>query len=273
MLANCVIPRTELALELVSRRFHVPGSKVVPKPLPSPIDQVTTLDCYKQQDGSYLCDGIEGGGGGGGDGSYCQKYPSDRACTGGDPEDGWTDPCAGDYNCEEGGGGSTPCSTCSPTAPKPCQTGDSTIDDPAVQIGYRNLWAASNVDANLAQRTERGGWIVRTPTGNFQVEEWTDMAGNFCGMSGSPPPPYGGTVVGFIHTHPYSVGETVLNCEWQVVTYEGKPSDADRRTSAQLGPQFGFGTGLPGYILDKNGLVKFVGWTEVVDQRHNRCGY
>jgi hypothetical protein len=270
LLANCVIPRTELALEMVSRRFHVPGSKVVPKPLPSPIDEVTTLDCYKQTDGSYICDGVKGGGGGDG-GSICQQDPSHWACTGG--EQPVVDPCEEDRSCEEEGAGSTPCSTCSPNAPEPCNTGDATIDDPAVQIGYRNLWAASNADANLAQRVERGGWIVRTPSGSFQVEEWTNMSGNYCGMSGSPPPPYSGTIVGFIHTHPYSVGEDVVNCEWQIVKYEGKPSSADRATSAQLGPQFGYGTGLPGYILDKNGIVKFVGWTEVVDQRHNRCGF
>ncbi|MEW5927266.1 MAG: hypothetical protein AB1941_07270 [Gemmatimonadota bacterium] len=142
-----------------------------------------------------------------------------------------------------------------------------------MQIGYRNLWAASNADANLAQRTERAGWIVRTPSGSYHVEEWTHMSGNFCGMSGSPPAPYGGTIVGFVHTHPYAVGETVLNCEFQIVTYEGKPSDQDRSTSVQLGQAVGYGIALPGYILDKNGIVKFHGWTQLVDERHNRCGF
>lgn len=117
VLANCVIPRTELAVEMVSRRFHVPGGKVVSKPLPTPIDEVTTRDCYKQMDGSYICDGVSGGGGdggGGGGGSFCQRYPYDRACTGGGPTEPYIDPCAGDYNCDPGGGGSTPCADCNP---------------------------------------------------------------------------------------------------------------------------------------------------------------
>ena len=76
-----------------------------------------------------------------------------------------------------------------------------------------------------------------------------------------------------VHTHPYSVGEDVVNCEWQILPYKGEPSEKDRRASADLGPQFGYGSGLPGYILDANGITKFVGLASYLDQRHTRCGF
>jgi len=151
-LANCVIPRTALALQMVSRRFHTGGSSVASDPGAEPIGEVTTQDCNWNGE-MFVCDGLVVVAP---RAPFCVEHPNDPACTGGYPKEPYVDPCEGDYNCEPGGGGSNPCTTCSPNAPVPCQTGDATIDDPAVQVDYRNLWNMSNADANLAQRVERG---------------------------------------------------------------------------------------------------------------------
>jgi hypothetical protein len=84
--------------------------------------------------------------------------------------------------------------------------------------------------------------------------------------------PAGGTVVGFVHTHAYAVGENVLNCSWQIVPYQGKASSADIKMGLTLGNQLGLGGApLPGYVIHGNGIHEFA--KESPTQDFSRCGY
>jgi hypothetical protein len=182
-------------------------------------------------------------------------------------------PTSGDPGTGSGGGGGSPPPPDS--AATPCVvTGGAVQDSPDVQAGFKVLWTASNPDAGLVQRSERGGWIVRTSTG-FRVEAWTGVSLGYCGMEGEVPYPAEGpgAIVGYVHTHPYMLEEDVLNCENQVVTYHGTPSDPERANSYNLGRDLGWPGPLPGYILDKNGIRTFQGWNTALDGSAPRCGY
>jgi hypothetical protein len=85
-------------------------------------------------------------------------------------------------------------------------------------------------------------------------------------------------VVGFIHTHPYSVGEIVLVCDASgnvtgARPYDGTPSEPDRQTSVALGLALGRGEPLAGIILDANGIRVFKGEGTEVIADVPRCGY
>jgi|GEM_PF-1939418 len=267
VLANCIVPRTIPAVRQMNRFFKAPPHTGIPAEGGQPDGEIIVLGgCSEDVTEGCVIVGDPGG-------SEPPPPSEEPKCDINTTQNCDNYPGTGDGGDPGGSsGGNDPCSSCEPP-PAPCSTGDQTIDDPAVQAGYKELWAASNPNGNLYQRVEAAGWVVRTPNGTFAIESWNIQGANYCGWSGTPPAATQGTVVGFVHTHPYAVGENVLNCEGQVVTYTGEPSLADRQTSAQLGPSYGYGSGLPGYILDKNGLTKFVGYTEVVDQRYSRCGY
>jgi hypothetical protein len=80
--------------------------------------------------------------------------------------------------------------------------------------------------------------------------------------------------VGFVHTHPYQVGENIVDCSLRSVqTYDGTPSDVDRKTSVALGNHFGLGRPLPGYIIDKDGYYRYDGQGNTATPRRARCGY
>lgn len=172
------------------------------------------------------------------------------------------------------GDGGTTTPTQPPPDTVPCATGDEVVDDPTVQGGVDELWRDSNYgpNVNLADRTEQGGWLVQTANG-YQVVRWTQLQTSWCGAEGEEPFPTSGTVVGFVHTHPYALGETVVSCEWTIETYMGDPSSVDRALSMQLGQALGRSEGLPGYIVDANGITRFVGEDDSEDRRHARCGY
>lgn len=174
------------------------------------------------------------------------------------------------------GGGTTPPPP-EGTDPDSCKTGNAVVDDPVVNAGFEALWEQSNFDAPLADRLEAFGWVVKTATG-YRIE--IVGTGNFCGYTGVAPwPPEGGSaIVGFIHTHPYTVGETVLSCGASgningAVDYPGTPSDFDRNLSVALGQQLGRGQPLPGLVLDANGIRSFEGWDAAVETSYGRCGY
>lgn len=163
-----------------------------------------------------------------------------------------------------------------PSDPEPgdtCNTGDQVVDDPSVTQGLQDLWAQSNPDANLAQRRETAGWIVQTAAGYSIVPIATASASFGCAEFDVQPPAKG-TVVGFVHTHPYQVDETIIDCEMtSVQDYTGTPSDQDRATSLALGSYFGQPAGLPGYIIDKDGYYRFEGSRYTATPRLPRCGY
>lgn len=71
-----------------------------------------------------------------------------------------------------GGGGSEP--PPDSTADKPCATRDSILNSPAVQAGFTDLWSKSNPDAEMSQRYEKGGWIIRDATGRYTVQPFPD---------------------------------------------------------------------------------------------------
>jgi hypothetical protein len=64
-----------------------------------------------------------------------------------------------------------------------------------------------------------------------------------------------------------------VDCDWKIATYRGDASEADRRTSVQLGQELGKGAALPGYILDQDGTYYFKGQTLTATPRGPRCGY
>ena len=173
-----------------------------------------------------------------------------------------------------GGGGTQPPSPPPPSEPiDTCKTGDVVIDDPSVSAGLQNLWAQSNPDANLAQRRETAGWIVQTAAG-YSIASITTSSANFgCAEFTVQFPTYG-TVVGFVHTHPYQVDETVSDCDLRSVQdYTGAPSDEDRVASKLLGNALGRTEPLPGYIIDKAGYYRFEGSRYTATPRLPRCGY
>lgn len=167
-------------------------------------------------------------------------------------------------------------STC-PSEPPPadtCKTGDPIVDDPQVSEGLASLWAQSNPDANLYQRVEKAGWIVEYPAGQFSIMQFTGTERFGCGDYRNVPMPAQGTVVGFVHTHPYAVGENIADCSMRSVqTYDGTPSDVDRKSSVALGNHFGLGRPLPGYIIDKDGYYRYDGQGNTATPRRVRCGY
>lgn len=170
------------------------------------------------------------------------------------------------------GGGTEPL----PSEPEPgdsCSTGDPIVDAPTVSQGLRDLWARSNPDANLAQRREAAGYIVQTAAGFAIVPITTTSAGFGC-VEFTANFPATGTVVGFVHTHPYQVDETIIDCDLTTVqAYTGAPSDADRRASSLLGSLLGRSGPLPGYIIDKDGYYRFDGAGNTATPRIPRCGY
>jgi hypothetical protein len=163
-----------------------------------------------------------------------------------------------------------------PNPEPPCETGNPHLDSAKVEEGMKNLWGKSNSNDNLFARKEQAGWIVRTATG-YRIHDWNfnaEYRGN-CGdsfdVSTTYPPEGMGAIVGFVHTHPYDVGENILDCNGNIVTYDGTPSDADRTSSYDLGRILGRSGPLKGYILDKNGIRTFEG-ANTLDSI-SRCGY
>jgi hypothetical protein len=142
--------------------------------------------------------------------------------------------------------------------------------------GFTQLWQASNAGADLGQRREAYGWIVKTATG-YRI----DMLGTttFCGGNlDFPYPPEGpDAIAGFIHTHPYSVGEAIVACDTSgslsYSEYQGEPSTIDRNTSIALGESLGRTQPLAGLVLDANGIRLFVGNDANMNLSIDRCGY
>jgi hypothetical protein len=218
------------------------------------------------------------------DPAECDPYMSLTWCDGGgdcvttqpahtDDPDPLT-PNAGSTGCPGGGGVVPPPSPPPPNEPgDTCNTGDAVVDDPKVSDGMKDLWARSNPDANLAQRRETAGWIVQTASG-FSIAPITTTSSSFGCAAFTANFPTSGTVVGFVHTHPYQVDETIVDCDLTTVqSYTGAPSDADRRASAALGSLLGRSDPLPGYIIDKDGYYRFVGTSNTATPRLPRCGY
>lgn len=172
-----------------------------------------------------------------------------------------------------------------PTSANPdsCKTPVALINDVAKDEGLARLWTASNPSASIGERREKAGWIVRDAQGVVRVREW-NLPSTVCGMDGTPPEPPEGwaSIIGFVHTHPYKVGEPIPVCGSnmnQVTgfnTYLGVESDADKETSKIFGqeiPWSGRPAPLPGIYLDNDAVQKFVGSDSNQHQGAQRCGY
>ncbi len=213
--------------------------------------------------------------------SWCQER--DEPCTASTPRDPRPDDFATVSGCP--GPGSGPGAGGAPPSPPPandrpialadtCHTGDPVVDDPQVSEGLRDLWMRSNPDANLAQRRETAGWIVEHPAGQFIIVPIATMSSNFGCADFMVQVPAHGTIVGFVHTHPYQLDETIVDCEFtNVGDYTGAPSNADRTASEMLGNLLGRSDPLPGYIIDKDGYFRFQGTRYTATPRLPRCGY
>lgn len=188
----------------------------------------------------------------------------------------------GDYDAGggSGGGGGTKGPMCpdgncdSPLPADTCRTGDPIVDDPQVSQGLATLWNQSNPDANLYQRVEKAGWIVEYPVGQFSIMQFTGTERFGCGDYRNIPLPARGKVVGFVHTHPYEVGEMIVDCNLRnLQAYDGTPSEVDRKSSVALGNYFGLGRPLTGYTIDKDGYYRYDGQSNTATPRRQRCGY
>ncbi len=165
------------------------------------------------------------------------QYISAWEPIGGDgPGGGWNgggdddDPCAPAENggipfgCGGGGG---------PTFPDedPCETDDEVIDQLAAAGELDAIWEASNADAPALERRERGRWIVRGANGDLA---FVDIGGQSmeCGINTGPMPT---NAVGFVHTHPFGIGENNVGCALQELIDDGIPmAMVDMMRSGQI---------------------------------------
>lgn len=264
-LANCVIPRTRSAVALMNRRFRIPGSRPVLKPVQEPGD-ITIQECYQTGENQFYCDDL------GGPPPEDDDPPEDNL-----PCDPWTG-CGSDPDDGGRNGGSSPCSTCE--AATPCSTGNSVIDSQVVQDAFNLLWQASDYELPQPQRREQGGWIFRDADGTYRFEtfppEWERKPCSIEVPPGTLPPP---GAVGWAHTHPFSNGEKMTECDWQEIpglgkfpiAYRNAPSQGDDEATKFWRSQ---GYDILGYMIDADRITVFNGdGTPQSETPYTRCGY
>lgn len=269
----CIIPNTKRAIARLDGYLKVDRSTQGSRSAP-----VARYDCV---DGVCGLEGLTATGcTWGGVWPNCYSKPASLAqmqcgaldpyCSGGgttgDPEGGWTGEGTGD----------------SPNPPPPpCRTGDAALDAPPVQAAFGDLMTRSHPEAEMANRLEKGAWIIQTPAGysaQLFPETWTLGP---CGieMPANTVPPAG--AVAWVHTHPYAYGEELTSCDKTAVTiggvtflapltYTNDPSEPDGAVSSRFN--------LTGYILDKDKITRFEGDPASpskfrITQRVDRCGY
>lgn len=268
--ANCTIPRDARAADWLTREFR--GGPVPPG---SESDGASLLAC---RDGEICLAPIEA--------TVCQyrgTYPNCKPPLAGD-----VPPCYDGGGCGGGDpistGGSGPiCEDCYPEdEDPPCETGNPMLDSPEVQRGMDQLWEASDADAPMADRRERGGWILKNSLGEYSFRafpsEWTIGA---CGINAPAytVPPAG--TVAWVHTHPYHTGEPLTACDPERVMVGGvtflaytRYSNDPSRPDGELAVRWN----LPGVIIDHDKVTQYKGEPSsrdrfTVTSRHNRCGY
>lgn len=198
----------------------------------------------------------------------CDVNPFGQECTGPYGDGGGYSSGGGDGG--SGGDGSGDSSD-PDAATDPCNTGDPLIDSPEVQAGFDSIWAQSNYspEAPQSERREVGGWIIQTASG-YSFQQFTNVETKPCGID-LPPDGKPANAVGFVHTHPWAIGEKQTSCEPIMFAgrafypeYKGESSNWDDKAAEALN--------LPGYILDANGITKF-DKSGATLARHDRCGY
>lgn len=277
ILANCYIPDSPNAAAWLTRQFR--GGPVAD-------EDVALLAC---PEGTVCLDELEV--------KACQWRGTWPNCK--PPLSSDIPPCYDGGGCGGGdpiptGGTGPVCEDCFPDEEPPCRTGDPVLDDPAVQDGFSDLWEASNPDASDPNaRQERGGWIVREPTGALKVVAFSDVTYGGCTIYAndgySPNPP--GNAVGWVHTHPFGFDEIAYACgfvDWGgtglriIPKYRGQVSSGDALVGDRINQRLQ-AVGKPtvdGYMIDKGGIKRFtpvaasatVG-VAVLRGVHARCGY
>jgi hypothetical protein len=272
--ANCRVPRTPEAIAFMDRRLGVEGRRRRRAAREKDDGTAGTMyyqDCYYDSQGRRVCPLEE---------IIVTPPPYYRAP---EPYDPWSQTpcwinCAGGASQGYNDGNGYGWDPGTPPQPEgPCQTGDEFLDSPVVSQGFTEMWQASNASAALGDRKEQFGWIVKTETG-YRIHILG--AGNVCGADFIPvaPPEGYDAVAGFIHTHPYTVGEIIPKCgaDGRITgfgPYSGEPSSFDEAASVQLGNLLGRAAPLAGLILDANGIRVFVGSDESKSLSIDRCGY
>jgi hypothetical protein len=175
---------------------------------------------------------------------------------------------------------------CSENPPPPpadtCNTADSVIEDPSIQAAFDTVWNQSNFGAPMADRREQGGWIFSDGSGGFRFEPfpaaWTRGPCSIDVPPGAMPP---ANAVGWVHTHPYTRGERLTECDWQPtpigkfpVDYNGLTSEDDDNLQARWRAATPAGASFTGYMIDADQITKFTGeGTLDTEQKFPRCGY
>lgn len=135
------------------------------------------------------------------------------------------------------------------------------------------MWGASQADGQQVNRREVPGWIVKNSDGTYSFQRVSPDAGitsDPCQVTVTtvPVPP---NAHAWVHTHPYSRGETMTECLG--TQYIRGASEEDVSTVRQLSETQG--REIIGYIIDKDGIMKYTRDTRA--NRHDgfvrRCGY
>lgn len=211
------------------------------------------------------------------------------SCSGSGNDDGgssdWPDdPDWGDDDNNDGGGGSEDCDETAfdggctdwTEEPETCQTGNSVIDDTAVQGAMEQVWLDSYspsynpFDDN--DRRERM-FMVTAESSGYQVEEFEP------GPNTSPCHFDGGrisipsNIVALFHTHPFGDGDSVdaTGCPPR---YDGDfVSQADRNLVEEIANNIAL-PAIPMYVMDKDKIrVLDSSDTSQYSQIINRCGF
>lgn len=257
--ANCRIPNTPKAVQFMDRRLGVDRRRKSRIGGEGDLASQQSWPCPTE---GCLLEGII---------AYGYRYPPPGYPT----DDGWDgteDPWSTWGDSYSYMGSNEYPEPYEPNVADPCNTGDVYLDDPVIGSGMNDLWQRSNADAMLLSRKEQLGWIVRTATG-YRIQYLGEA--NFCGGDFDVPNPPEGedAIVGFIHTHPYTKGENIVNCQGQIDEYKGVASDIDRETSVALGKSLNRPDPLPGMILDASGIRVFQGEDTGKDVNIQRCSY
>lgn len=229
------------------------------------------------------------------DPAECDPYASLNWCEGGG--DCLT---AGSTGCPIGGGpgpggGGGVVPPDNPPADTACNTSDSPVlNDAAVQTGFEDLWNQSRMNLEQSQRLESAAWIVQNADGSRHMVPFSYTQRNACAVNGNFFPPPG--AVGFVHTHPFTTGERMTACgpmtyetpngQSHVVvgrdgqplyhTYNNQPSPRDRHLLQGVINHVRKARGEPpldGYVLDNEGITRYVGMNGDKDRLYGRCGY
>lgn len=254
-------------------------------------------DCRWLPDGSVACDPVEPIWDGP---PECDPYLTLGGCDDNcemsepgvdDPEyvglagcnDTGTGPGPGDPFDPGGGGAPPPPPPTETEQPDTCRTADPTVDDPAVQAAFTQLWANSNPTAVQSDRREQAAWVVQTQWG-LDIIPWTNADFGPCSIS----PHYGSfsiptNAVAWIHTHPFTVGEVQTSCDPIAYTSSGAPIYGryssfpnDRDVAMGHAINSSLGRNIPAYTIDQSTIYRFTatGETTAIDvSNHTRCGY